>query len=147
MRFTPYVISYVVALFIMEYILRKNFRHFRIGLVSNGGGANAQDLPATFARTVRVWWTYSWRTVLYRIIITFVATIPLSVLLGIFTRIPTAQAIVRALVMIAIDAGAGLFVIYSNILDEDFDDFRVCLLPLRKDAAASAAPITTTVAT
>jgi len=49
MRFTPYVISYVVALFIMEYILRKNFRHFRIGLVSNGGGANAQDLPATFA--------------------------------------------------------------------------------------------------
>lgn len=27
MRFTPYVISYVIALFIMEYILRKNFRH------------------------------------------------------------------------------------------------------------------------
>lgn len=145
MRFTPYVISYVVALFIMEYILRKNFRHFRIGLVSNGGGANAQDLPATFARTVRVWWTYSWRTVLYRIIISFVASIPLGVLLGVFTRIPTAQAIVRALVMIAIDAGAGLFVIYSNILDEDFGDFRVCLLPLRKDAT-SAAPATTTVA-
>jgi hypothetical protein len=49
--------------------------------------------------------------------------------------------------MIAIDAGAGLFVIYSNILDEDFGDFRVCLLPIRKDAAASAAPATTTVAT
>ena len=145
MRFTPYVISYVVALFIMEYILRKNFRHFRIGLVSNGGGPNAQDLPATFVRTVRVWWTYSWRTVLYRIIISFVATIPLGVLLGVFTRIPTLQAIVRALVMIAIDAGAGLFVIYSNILDEDFGDFRVCLLPLRKDAT-SAAPATTTVA-
>src|ERR1700720_950463 len=82
MRFAPYVISYVVALFIMEYILRKNFRHFRIGLVSSGVSANAQALPTTFARTVRVWWTYSWRTVLYRIIITFVATIPLSVLLG-----------------------------------------------------------------
>jgi hypothetical protein len=68
MRFAPYVISYVVALFIMEYILRKNFRHFRIGLVSSGVSANAQALPATFARTVRVWWTYSWRTVLYRII-------------------------------------------------------------------------------
>ncbi len=147
MRFMPYVVSYVVALFIMEYILRKNFRHFRIGLVSNGGGPNAQDLPASFSRTVRVWWTYSWRTVLYRIIITFVATIPLSVLLGIFTRIPTAQAIVRALVMIAIDAGAGLFVIYSNILDEDFVDFRVCLLPLRKDAANSAAPVANTVTT
>jgi len=80
-------------------------------------------------------------------IITFVATIPLSVLLGIFTRIPTAQTIVRALVMIAIDAGAGLFVIYSNILDEDFGDFRVCLLPLRKDPATFPAPVTTTVTT
>jgi hypothetical protein len=75
-----------------------------------------------------------------------VATIPLSVLLGIFTRIPTAQAIVRTLVMIAVDAGAGLFVIYSNILDEDFGDFRVCLLPLPKDAAASASTVPTTAA-
>jgi hypothetical protein len=45
MRFAPYVISYVVALFIMEYILRKNFRHFRIGLVSSGVSANAQLCP------------------------------------------------------------------------------------------------------
>jgi hypothetical protein len=144
MRLTPYIISYVVALFIMEYILRKNFRNFRVGLVSSGGSSTAQALPATFVRTLRVWWTYSWRTVLYRIVITIVATIPLSVLLGIFTRIPTAQAIVRALVMIAVDAGAGLFVIYTNILDEDFGDFRVCLLPLQKDAAASASPVPTT---
>jgi hypothetical protein len=48
--------------------------------------------------------------------------------------------------MIAIDAGAGLFVIYSNILDEDFGDFRVCLLPLQKDAAASALPVPTAAA-
>jgi uncharacterized membrane protein YphA (DoxX/SURF4 family) len=141
MRFSPYVISYIVALFIMEYILRKSFRHFRLGLARSGANTNVQALPATFARTVRVWWTYSWRTVLYRFIITFVATIPLSVLLGIFTRVPAAQAVVRMLVMIAIDAGAGLFVIYSNILDEDFGDFRVCLLPLQKDASASAAPV------
>jgi hypothetical protein len=49
--------------------------------------------------------------------------------------------------MIAIDAGAGLFVIYSNILDEDFGDFRVCLLPLQNGAAASASHVTTTAAT
>ena len=29
MRFSPYVVSYTVALFIMEYILRKRFRDFR----------------------------------------------------------------------------------------------------------------------
>ncbi len=45
MRFTPYVISYVVALFIMEYILRKNFRHFRIGLVSNGVARTRRICP------------------------------------------------------------------------------------------------------
>ncbi len=47
MRFMPYVISYVVAFFIMEYILHKNFRHFRIGLVSCGGEFTSHTMPAT----------------------------------------------------------------------------------------------------
>lgn len=135
MRFLPYAISYTVALFIMEYILRKRFRDFRIGLLAPGVSVDTPELPATFGRTVRVWWTYSWRTILYRVIIYFVATIPLSFLLGVFTRIPMLQALVNALVLVAVDAAAGLFVMYSNILDEDFGDFRVCLLPLEKSAA------------
>jgi hypothetical protein len=135
MRFLPYAISYTVALFIMEYILRKRFRDFRIGLLAPGVSVDTPELPATFGRTVRVWWTYSWRTILYRVIIYFVATIPLSFLLGVFTRIPMLQALVNALVLVAVDAAAGLFVIYSNLLDEDFGDFRVCLLPLEKSAA------------
>jgi hypothetical protein len=147
MRFLPYAISYAVALFIMEYILRKRFRDFRIGLLPPGVSVDTPELPATLERTVRVWWTYSWRTILYRVIIHFVATIPLSFLLGVFTRIPMLQALVRALVLVAVDAAAGLFVIYSNILDEDFGDFRVCLLPLEKSAAtveATAARAATT---
>ena len=135
MRFLPYAISYTVALFIMEYILRKRFRDFRIGLLAPGVSVDTPELPATFGRTVRVWWTYSWRTIVYRVIIYFVATIPLSFLLGVFTRIPILQVLVNALVLVAVDAAAGLFVIYSNILDEDFGDFRVCLLPLEKSAA------------
>ncbi len=135
MRFTPYVISYVIAFSSWSTFFARTFTI--LGLVSNGGGPNAQDVPATFARTVRVWWTYSWRTVLYRIIITFVATIPLSVLLGIFTRVPTAQAIVPSLLMIAIHAVSRLFVIYSNILHYHFLYFLVCLLPLLKDASTS----------
>jgi hypothetical protein len=147
MRFLPYAISYTVALFIMEYILRKRFRGFRIGLLPPGVSVHTPELPATLERTVRVWWTYSWRTILYRVIIYFVATIPLSFLLGVFTRIPMLQALVNALVLVAVDAAAGLFVIYSNILDEDFGDFRVCLLPLEKSAAtveATAARAATT---
>jgi hypothetical protein len=146
-RFIPYVISYAVAFFIMEYILHKNFRRFRIGLVSRGGKFTSHTMRATFARTARVWWTYSWRTVIWRLVILFVASIPIGALLGIFTRMPAAQTVVRILVIIAIDAVAGFFVIYANILDEDFGDFRVCLLPLRNDPAASALSVATPVAT
>jgi len=141
MRFSPFVISYTVALFVMEYILRKRFRSFRIGLLARGVAPDVPELPATFGRTVRVWWTYSWRTILYRIIIYFVATIPLSVLAGVFSRIPLLQALINILEGVAIDAAAGLFVIYSNILDEDFGDFRVCLMPLEKSAVADRAPV------
>ena len=147
MKFFPLVIGYIVALFVMEYILRKKFRHFRIGLLTNRGGEGAQELAPTFWRAVRVWWTYSWRTLVYRTIIMVAATIPLSVLLGAFTRIPIVQALIQPLVTIAIDAAAGLFVIYSNILDEDFGDFRVCLLPLQNETAASATPAATPAAT
>jgi hypothetical protein len=147
MRFFPFLIGYIVALFVMEYILRKKFRHFRIGLLTDRGGEGAQELAPTFGRTLRVWWTYSWRTLVYRSIIMVAATIPLSVLLGVFTRLPIVQALIQPLVTVAIDAAAGLFVIYSNILDEDFGDFRVCLLPLQKDTAPSASPAPTPAAT
>jgi len=143
----PYVISYAVAFFIMEYILHKNFRQFRIGLVSSGSKFTSQAFPATLARTVRVWWTYSWRTVVWRLVIFFVASIPIGLLFGLFKRTPVAQDVVRILVIIAIDAAAGLSVICANILDEDFGDFRVCVLPLRNDPAASALPVPTPIVT
>src|ERR1700723_3690886 len=43
--FMPYVISYVVAFFIIEYILHKRFPHFRIGLVSSGSNFTSQAFP------------------------------------------------------------------------------------------------------
>lgn len=147
MRFITYVISYAVAFFIMEYILHKNFRRFRIGLVSSGAGFASHVMPATFARTARVWWTYSWRTVIWRLVIVFVASIPIGALLGVSKRMPAAQTVAWILVIIAIDAAAGLFVMYANILDEDFGDFRVCVLPLQNDPAVSALPVVTPIAT
>jgi hypothetical protein len=146
LKVSPYLLTYAVALFVMEYVLRKNFRHFRIGLLSNLGGDGAQVLTPTFGRTLRVWWTYSWRTFVYRLIIMVAATIPLSVVLGVFTRIPLLQVFIQILVPTLVDGAAGLFVIYSNILDEDFGDFRVCLLPLQKEAPDLAASAITSVA-
>jgi len=133
----PYAISYTVAFFVMYYVLRKNFRNFQIGLLSNGGGEGAQPLEPTFRRTLPVWFAYSWRTLVYRLIAGFAASIPLAVILGIFTRLPVVHALVNLAIITAIDGAAGLFVIYNNILEEDFADFRVRLLPRKPPAPAA----------
>jgi|SRR5277367_2280452 len=128
---SPYLISYAVALFVMYYLLRKNFRHFRIGLLSNFGGEGAEPLVPTVFRTALVWINYSWRTFVIRLIVGFVAAIPLGMLAGLFTRVPVIQVLLNLLVAVLVDGAAGLFVIYNNILDEDIGDFRVALLPRR----------------
>jgi hypothetical protein len=145
LKLDPYVLTYIVALFVMDYVLQKNFRHFRVGLLSNRGGEGAQPLEVTLGRTLRVWWTYSWRSLVYRLILMFVTTIPMGVIVGLFARIPIAHTLVPFLATIAIDGAAGLFVIYSNILDQDFGDFRVCLLPRQKETLAPANPAATPV--
>ena len=80
----PYFFTYAVALFMMYVILHKNFQHFRIGLLSNHGGEGAQPLKATFWRALRVWFTYSWRTLFYRLIAWVVVVLPLMWFLGLF---------------------------------------------------------------
>jgi hypothetical protein len=134
---SPYIISYTVAFFVMYYVLHKNFRKFRIGLLSNGGGAGAQSFAPTFRRTLPIWFTYSWRTFIYRLIVSFVASVPIGVILGIFTRMPVVQALLNLAIVTAVDGAAGLFVIYNNILEEDFADFRVRLLPRTPPAPAA----------
>jgi hypothetical protein len=140
MKFSPYILNYVVALFVMYYILHKNFRHFRIGLLSNRGGEGSELLEPTLRRTVRVWWSYSWRTLIYGLIAVFVTAIPRGVFVGLFGWNRRLEVLVATLVGIALGGAVGLFVIYSNILDEDFGDFRVCLLPRSEAKVAPATP-------
>ena len=139
LKYNLYFYTYLVAFFVMYYILHKNFRHFRLGLLTNHGGEGAQPLEPTFGRTARVWWTYSWRSLVYRLIMVFVTTIPAGIFVGLFERIPPLHALATLLVIVAIDGAAGLFVIYSNILDENFGDFHVCLLPRESHIMAPVA--------
>jgi hypothetical protein len=147
LKFDPYVLSYVVAFFVMYYILRKNFRHFRIGLLSNRGGEGAQLLSPTFGRTLRVWWTYSWRTLLYTAIVWIAAVLPLSSFARVFSSSPVFTAIFEGLLALSVSAAVGLYAIYSNILDEDIAGFRVCLLPRQSETISQSAPAATPVNT
>ena len=139
MTYDIYFFNYAAALFVMYYILRKNFRHFRVGLLSNYGGEGAQPLRPTLRRVLRVWWTYSWRSLFYLAIAWIVVVYPMAWFLGIFNPGPVFVAVFSVVFGLFVSAAVGLFAIYSNILDEDIADFRVCLLPRQ---AASTVSVT-----
>jgi len=126
---SPYVLFFAVAFFIMRYVVRKRFRGFRIRLTAAGFSDTTQELPPTKMRTARIWWSYTWRCIIYVAIASFIANIPLSVILM------AAAAVSRTVAQIAgfclglvLNGAVGLFVIYSNILDEDIGGFRVGLI-------------------
>jgi hypothetical protein len=128
-RFGPYVINYAVALFIMHYVLGKTFRHFRLGLIPKDSASLAQTLKPTFIRTLRVWWIFTWRTVLYTVLCAVFVTYPMGMFVSLFKPSPLFASLFFQLLGFVTGGALSLFVIYSNILDENIGDFRVVLLP------------------
>jgi hypothetical protein len=139
-KYGGYVINYIVAFFIMQYVLGKKFRHFRLALVSSADLASTQTLPATFERTLRVWWIFTWRTVVYGILALAFVLYPVGMFVGLFRPSPLFSTVFFFLLGTATGGALSLFVIYSNILEEDIGDFRVVLLP-RKDRAPAQTPL------
>ena len=143
LRFDSYPIYYIFAFFALALVLRKRFRGFRIALLSNHGGEGAQALPPTLARTARIWWTFCWRSIVYRIIITVVVMFPLGWIMGFLVALvpnPVFAALANSAVQFLLDGVVGIVVIYSAILDEDISDFRVALVPRTSASGAVAAP-------
>jgi len=123
----------------MYFILRKRFRGFHIRLVSKSDPA--QVLQPTFRRTFRIWWTFTWRTLIYRIVLSFAMSVPMGFLTGAVAVIyPPLGPAFATFMGLAIEAGVGLFTIYSSILDEEISDFCVTLAPNGK---TNLAPNTT----
>ena len=139
-RILPYAITYLVAFFVIRYVLGKSFRNFRIALLPRDTTSGKQPMPRTFRRTVPVWWAFSWRTFVYSLIVSFVATIPITIVVGILSEFGRAAATLAGFGVAEVIAGAvGMFVFYSNILGEEFGDFRICLLPPQAAAPAVGA--------
>jgi hypothetical protein len=137
---SPWLLTYSVSIPVIYFILRKRFQHFRIGLFALNAGIATEEVPPTLPRTLRVWWTFTWRTVVYRLILGFAGSVVLDVALGFLSAtFPRLQGTFTLLMSVIVEAAVGLFVIYSNILDEDFSNFRVSLLP-RSASVRAAAP-------
>lgn len=155
LTFAGYAIEYLTAIFVVHFIVQKRFHAFRIILTPLGAGDSAQVLPPVFQRTLRIWWTFMWRSVVYRVVLTVAMSVPMGVVAGAFSAIsPQAGRLFNGFMQLMISGAVGLFTIYSNILDEDIADFRVSLAPrntpvwpeevLRVEPSAGAAGSVTT---
>lgn len=135
----PYLVVSAVSMLGIWRILGKKFRSFSIALLPRAPASGGEPLPRSFQRTVRVWWEFIWRNVVYSVIFRIAGSIALSLTIGIFAALggPTG-AFVSFVSQVLIDGAVGLFVIYSEILDEEFADFRVTLVP--RAVVLSAAP-------
>jgi len=137
----PYVITYTIAIFVMRYVLGKTFRNFRIALVSTDP-SSPQPLPVTFSRSIRVWWTYSWRTLALSLLGLAFVIYPLGWFVALFQPPPALAKTIFFILGLLVNCAFSLFILYSNVLDEAFSDFRVTLLPLNPpDPLATTFPI------
>lgn len=138
-RLLPYVVISAVSVLGIWRILGKKFRSFSIALLPRAPAAGSEPLPRSFQRTLRVWWEFIWRNVVYSVILRIAGSIALGLTIGLFAAIAGPMGgIVTFVSQVLIDGAVGLFVIYSGILDEEFADFRVTLVP--RAVVLSAAP-------
>lgn len=129
-RILPYVVVSAVSMFGIWRILGKKFRSFSIALLPHAPASGGEPLSRSFQRTLRVWWEFIWRNIVYSVILRIAGSIALSMTIGILATLGgPMRAIVPFVSQVLIDGAVGLFVIYSGILDEEFADFRVTLVP------------------
>ena len=139
-RISPYVVVYGFSVFTIRYVLGKSFRSFRVALLPRDPLSHTEAMSRSFGRTIRVWWAFCWRTVVYSLIVRFAGSVALGFTVGILSSMSRAMAAwVPLIAQVVIDGAVGLFVIYSAILDEEFADFRVALLP--REPALGAVPV------
>lgn len=129
-RILPYAVVFLVSMVGIHRILGKKFRSFYIALLPRDASSDAEPVPRTLDRTLRVWWAFIWRSITYSVIFRFAGSIALGLAIGILTSIGgIIGAVVPFVSQVLIDAAVGSFVVYSGLLDEEFGDFRVTLVP------------------
>ena len=138
-RMLPYAVVSAVSMLGIWRILGRRFHSFSIALLPRAPASGNEPLSVSLQRTLRVWWEFIWRVVVYSVIFRIAGSIALSLTIGIFATLGgLTGAFVSFVFQVLIDGAVGLFVFYSGILDEEFADFRVTLVP--RALILSAAP-------
>ena len=137
-RVVPYVLFYSMAIPVMRFVLHKRFRRFRVAVWPLGGRPVSQLEKPTYAQAIRVWWSFTWRATIYGALATIMAGFPLRFVAGLFAPSPRMSALFEMCIGLIVQAAVALFVLYSNILDEDMSDFHVGLLAIDTPALIPA---------
>jgi hypothetical protein len=103
--------------------------------MGTAAGANTSFLEPTFKRTARIWWAWVWRSVLFGGAAGLFGSLVLS-LSGILEHISEkAGQYLGLAVGVALAVPVGIWV-FQIILEKDFGEFRVRLVPKAPPGAA-----------
>ncbi len=139
-RAALFLVAFPIGFVVFHYVLGKRFRHFQVALVPRGAAAASTRFPRTLGRTFRVWWAFTWRTVVYSVVAWLIVMFPLSWVIAILGLLgPDGGAIARLVLQTALAGAIGMYIIYSKILEEEFGDFQVRLIP-REPVPATVRP-------
>lgn len=127
-KIAPYVFFYSMAIPVMRFVLHKRFRRFRVAVWPLGGQPASDVQKPTYSQAIRVWWSFTWRATIYGALATTMAGFPLRFVAGLFAPSPQVSALLEMWIALIVQAAVALFVLYSNVLDEDMSDFHVGLL-------------------
>jgi hypothetical protein len=135
-----FCVAFPIGFLVFYYVLGKRFRHFQVVLVPRAAASPSDRLPRSLSRTFRVWWAFTWRTVVYSVVVWLIVMFPLSWVIAILGLLgPDGGAIARLVLQTAIAGAIGMYIIYSKILEEEFGDFQVRLVP-REPVSATVPP-------
>jgi hypothetical protein len=105
---SPYALTAMIGLLVFRYILGKRFRQFRLALLPRAGaaGSHATPLPAVWRRTVRVWWTFTWRSVVYAVVLSFLANVSLGIITGMLREMNRTMAVLVPMIQVLVIGAA-----------------------------------------
>ncbi|MBI3896274.1 MAG: hypothetical protein HY313_10145 [Acidobacteria bacterium] len=117
-----------VGILVTRTILRKSFRKFRIGLLAEAEPLPASDitlLNPNLRHALRIWWAWMWRSILLGALAVMLL-FPTYMFASLFGY--NISQIASSIIGVAAAVFAFILVLLTKILDENFGNFRVCLV-------------------